>query len=141
MAQNVHRRQWRTLAQTRLREAHVLLKADEWSGAYYLSGYAIECGLKACAARTFSANIIPDLKTVNELYSHKFESLLKVAGLAQVFQADRQADSVLEVNWAIVKDWNSIQRYELQTQREAEAIVAAISNRRHGVMKWVRSKW
>jgi HEPN domain-containing protein len=141
VAQNVHQRQWRMLAQTRLREARVLLEAGEWSGAYYLSGYAIECGLKACAARTFSANTIPDLQTVRDLYSHKFESLLKVAGLDQVFQADRRADSALEVNWAIVKDWDSIQRYEMQTQWQAEAIVAAISNRRHGVMKWVRSKW
>jgi HEPN domain-containing protein len=129
------------LAQSRLREAQVLLSAGEWAGAYYLSGYAIECGLKACAARTFSADTIPDLQIVRDLYSHKFESLLKVAGLVQVFQIDRQADPVLEVNWAVVKDWDSNQRYEIQTQRQAEAIVAAISNRRHGVMKWVRSKW
>jgi HEPN domain-containing protein len=141
VAQNVHRRQWRMLAQTRLREARVLLEAGEWSGAYYLSGYAVECGLKACAARTFSADTIPDLQTVRELYTHRFESLLKVAGLIQVFQADRQADALLEVNWAIVKDWDSIQRYEMQTQQQAEEIIAAISNRRHGVMKWVRSKW
>ena len=126
---------------TRLREAHVLLSAGEWSGAYYLSGYAIECGLKACAARTFSAHTIPDFKTVRELYSHKFDSLLNVAGLAQVFQADRQADQTLEVNWAIAKDWDSIKRYEFQTQAEAEDILAAISNQRHGIMKWVRSKW
>jgi hypothetical protein len=97
--------------------------------------------LKACAARTFSADTIPDLQTVRELYTHRFESLLKVAGLIQVFQADRQADALLEVNWAIVKDWDSIQRYEMQTQQQAEEIIAAISNRRHGVMKWVRSKW
>ena len=32
----------------RLREARALLGVRCWSGAYYLAGYAIECGLKAC---------------------------------------------------------------------------------------------
>lgn len=141
MAQNVHRSQWRTLARTRLREAQVLLGAGEWSGAYYLSGYAIECGLKACAARTFSAQTIPDMQVVRDLYSHKFESLLKVAGLLPTFQADLRLDPDLEVNWTIVKDWDSAKRYEFQSQQQAEAIIAAITNRRHGVMKWVRSNW
>ncbi len=33
-----------------MRDAEVLLDAGQWSGAYYLAGYAVECGLKACAA-------------------------------------------------------------------------------------------
>lgn len=119
----------------------MLLAAGEWSGAYYLGGYAIECGLKACAARTFSADTIPDPKFVQGLYTHKLEPLLSAAGLAQVFKMDLKTDPALEVNWTVVKDWDSNQRYEIQTQRQAEAIIAAISDRRHGVMKWVRSKW
>ncbi len=39
------------LARARLREAEALLNAGEWSGAYYLAGYAVECGLKACIAK------------------------------------------------------------------------------------------
>ena len=35
-------------AAERLREAKALLSVRCWSGAYYLAGYAVECGLKAC---------------------------------------------------------------------------------------------
>ncbi|HVB45227.1 MAG TPA: hypothetical protein VNF47_21335 [Streptosporangiaceae bacterium] len=141
MPQNVHRRQWQALARTRLREATVLLDAGEWPGAYYLSGYAVECGIKACAARQFPAQTIPDFQIIRDLHSHKFEPLLKAAGLLPAFQADIRAEPALEVNWAIAKDWDAAKRYEIQSQGEAEAMVAAITDRRHGVMKWVRSKW
>ena len=38
--------QW--LAQERIAEALVLLGNSKFSGAYYLSGYCVENGLKAC---------------------------------------------------------------------------------------------
>jgi hypothetical protein len=37
----------RKLAMARLAEARILLDAGEFSGAYYLAGYAIECAIKA----------------------------------------------------------------------------------------------
>lgn len=39
------------LARIRLKEAKVLLDNRQYSGAYYLSGYVIECALKACIAK------------------------------------------------------------------------------------------
>lgn len=39
------------LADLRAAEARLLLDNGYWSGAYYLAGYAVECGLKACIAR------------------------------------------------------------------------------------------
>jgi len=44
------------VARAREREAKALLAASEWSGAYYLSGYAVECGLKAVLASQFKAS-------------------------------------------------------------------------------------
>ena len=41
---------WIELAETRRTEALCLLAANLFCGAYYLAGYAIECGLKACIA-------------------------------------------------------------------------------------------
>jgi hypothetical protein len=40
--------QLRQLSEDRILGAECLLAAGRWSGAYYLSGYAVECGLKAC---------------------------------------------------------------------------------------------
>jgi len=39
------------LAWERSGDAQELLAAGRWSGAYYLCGYAVECGLKACIAK------------------------------------------------------------------------------------------
>src|SRR5262249_10273775 len=40
------------LSRLRRREARVLLDAGHSAGAYYLVGYAVECALKACIARS-----------------------------------------------------------------------------------------
>ena len=42
------RLQWQQLAERWLVDAKALLDAHRWSAAYYLAGYAVECGLKAC---------------------------------------------------------------------------------------------
>ena len=46
----VNRWEFRELATLRLAEAKALLDAGLPDGAYYLAGYAVECGLKACIA-------------------------------------------------------------------------------------------
>lgn len=47
----MNRAELRNLAKLRLAEAQTLLAAARWSGAYYLSGYSVECALKACIAK------------------------------------------------------------------------------------------
>ena len=37
-----------SLSLLRIREAEALLSAQYFSGAYYLAGYSVECGIKAC---------------------------------------------------------------------------------------------
>lgn len=44
----MNRTQWQKLAERWLEDAKALLDAERWPAAYYLAGYAIECGLKAC---------------------------------------------------------------------------------------------
>ena len=47
----MNRQDLQNLALTRLEEVEVLLNNHKYSGAYYLSGYVIECALKACIAK------------------------------------------------------------------------------------------
>jgi hypothetical protein len=47
------------LAETRRRDAEVLLLSGQYSGAYYLTGYAVECALKAIVASRFVQGAIP----------------------------------------------------------------------------------
>lgn len=47
----MNRRDLKDLAAIRVREASLLLKNKQYSGAYYLAGYAVECALKACISK------------------------------------------------------------------------------------------
>jgi HEPN domain-containing protein len=69
------------LADTRLDDAVHLFRATRYSAAYYLAGYAVELGIKACIASLFQANVIPEKSFVNAVYSHKLDELLGLAGI------------------------------------------------------------
>ena len=47
----VDRRELQDLSKVRLKEATALLQLGLFDGAFYLAGYAVECGLKACIAK------------------------------------------------------------------------------------------
>ena len=74
------------LADMRLGDAKLLFNAGRYSAAYYLCGYAVETGIKACIAGVFRADVIPDKTFVNAIYSHKLDDLLGLAGLKQQLQ-------------------------------------------------------
>lgn len=137
----MNRNEFRALARIRVREARTLLVNRHYEGAYYLSGYAIECALKACIAGQTRRYDFPDRKTVNESYSHDLEQLVRVAGLQSALREEFQQDRALEVNWSIVKDWSEESRYERRGRKEVEDLYEAIVNRTHGVLRWVRQHW
>jgi HEPN domain-containing protein len=107
----MHRNDLMRLSRLRIREARVLLEAGEFPGAYYLAGYAVECALKACVARRFRSQDIPDRKVVNDVYTHDVDKLLDLAGLRSAFQQDAAEQPALQTNWDAVKDWTESARY------------------------------
>jgi len=137
----VHRADWQRLSRIRLAEAQTLLSASHWSGSYYLAGYAIECGLKSVLARQFRSATIPNKKLVNDLHTHDLAALVRLAGLQASLDAASSADEDLAVNWNVVKDWNEASRYRTWSELEARDIVRAVTDRNHGMMKWIRSVW
>ncbi len=48
------------LAAAKCEDATLLLAHARFSSAYYLAGYALELALKACIAKQFAAEVIPD---------------------------------------------------------------------------------
>ena len=99
------------LALARLEEVEVLLNNHKYSGAYYLSGYVIECALKACIAKQTQEFDFPDKKTVMDSYTHDLEKLVKVAKL------DKELRSLLDdpnfsLRWLEVRDWSEESRYQ-----------------------------
>jgi len=78
----MNRDDFQELAHKRLRDARVLLRGRRHAGAYYLTGYAVECGLKACIARqTRRFDFPPKPNAVRDIYVHDLTKLVKAAGL------------------------------------------------------------
>lgn len=137
----LHRSEWQTIANTRIREATTLRDNKHWSGAYYLAGYALECGLKACLTRQFKAATMPDKQLVTKAHTHDLETLVRLAGLDRSLSNEQNSDPEFAVYWATVKDWSEASRYKILNESEAVDMIVAVKQRNHGVMKWVRANW
>jgi hypothetical protein len=138
----VNRFELRQLAEDRISDAAALLGAGRWSGAYYLAGYALECGLKACIAMLTNQDDFPrDRRFVEECYTHNLEKLLKAAGLKPSLDADTLANPAFMGNWGVAKDWQETSRYDQKTQPEAQTLYDAIANVPDGVLPWIRIRW
>jgi hypothetical protein len=74
------------LAEIRVSETIHLFTGGHFSGAYYLAGYAVELGLKACIAGTFQPGTLPDKGfVVSNLYT-------RLAGACPLGGIERGAD-------------------------------------------------
>lgn len=135
------RTDFQSLAEARVREAGVLLAAGEWSGAYYVAGYAVECALKACVAKKTVAEEFPDKKRVAEAHTHNIETLVRLAGLLDDRTRRATADPAFQANYNLVKEWAEDARYEWWDEAQARTLVAAITDPTHGVLPWIRTSW
>ena len=132
----------RTLAASRLEEARVLLQNKLWTGAYYMTGLAVECALKSCLASAVKEHDFPDKRFVNDMYDHDLEKLFKLNGaLWAALQADMRIDAKLNVNWSTVKDWDDDKRYDIVEELEARGLYEASTEAGSGVMQWIRGRW
>jgi HEPN domain-containing protein len=130
------------LAESRLEEGRILLSQKKWTGAYYLTGLAVECALKACLARAVKEHDYPDKKFVNGMYQHNLQNLVSLdAALVASLQVDITGDPRLEVNWKTVKDWDDEKRYDIVDEQEARGIYEATTEQGSGVMEWIRGRW
>jgi HEPN domain-containing protein len=129
----MNRGELQELATIRLQDAKVLLDNECYDGAYYLSGYVIECALKACIAKKTKEYDFPDKKMVDKIYTHNLTQLLNVAGL--------EVPENVEVNWAIVKDWSEASRYKRYTEVEAKDMYEAVVDQEEGVFEWIKQHW
>jgi HEPN domain-containing protein len=125
----------------RVREARILLRAKEWSGAYYLGGYAVECALKACIARQFKRYELPDKNIVEKSYTHSLSALVRVAGLEPTLLTELGTNTSFYINWNVVKDWTVESRYGVVSDKAATDFLKAVTNRQNGILRWVRARW
>jgi HEPN domain-containing protein len=138
----MNRSSFQEISKIRVKEASALLNASHYPGAYYLMGYAVECALKACVARQVKQYDFPDKNLAIKAFTHDLEKLIRVAGLAPDFEMDRKTNQILDLNWAVVKDWSEAARYELGiTEAEARDLYSACTARKNGILSWIRKRW
>jgi HEPN domain-containing protein len=82
--QVVNRLEWQQLAERWLVDAKCLLDGHRWDAAYYVAGYAVECGLKSCVLARVVATpevIFRDKKFSEKCWTHSLLDLVKQADL------------------------------------------------------------
>ena len=131
----------RQLADERVRDASGLINVGQWSGAYHLTGFAVECGLKACIARLTNQDDYPDRDFVVRSYTHRIDVLVELAGMESNRKATAKANPAFGDNWLIVKDWDEKSRYKLWSESEARDLYRATTDPNDGVLPWIKAHW
>ncbi len=142
----MNRKTLQALAKERVKDAKALLGRKRWAAAYYLAGYAVECGLKACVLRHIDATgmIFKEAKYLKRLagcWTHDLVELVELAGLTATLGQATQADPQFYTNWVQVKDWSETSRYATVGEQKARELFAAITDNPHGVLRWLQDHW
>jgi HEPN domain-containing protein len=139
----MNRTELQKLSKLRIKDAKVLLDDGCYEASYYLAGYAVECAIKACIAKqTKRYDFPPDRRMIDKMYTHHFQTLLQSADLWSLFVTQMNVDVDLRDNWDVIKKWSVDSRYELNvTKATATELYMAITDRKHGVLTWLKRYW
>lgn len=136
----------RDLANERLLDAKSLFEIGRYSSSYYLTGYVVELGLKACIAKDVKQYDFPDRDRTSKSWIHKLTDLAILARLLE--SSEYRGDAVLRGYWAEVCKWSPEYRYNpeylidsTEVQRKAAIILDAVNDSEHGVLRWLRIHW
>lgn len=139
----MNRAELRQLATDRVEDARILLDHGRWTAAYYLVGYAVETGLKACILRFVDETgvIFTDKKFAEKCWTHRIEDLVKHADLEPKRGLDIAANPTLGEHWDLVEAWTEVSRYEQKTEAEARNLYDAVTHDPDGVLRWIQQHW
>jgi hypothetical protein len=140
------RAEWQQLAEDRIldAQAHMTPGVGRWSAAFYLIGYAVECGLKSWVLVRLAAHpevIFEERDFSSQAWTHDIQRLVALAGLKVVRDADAAANPGLYRSWQRLQDWTEQSRYQQKTQAEAQQLYDAVTDPKDGVMQWIRLHW
>jgi hypothetical protein len=138
MAEN--RRDFQRLARMRLRDARVLIRSRNFKGAYYLTGLAVECAVKACIAKNTRRHDFPPNHTaLKDIYTHTLTKLIGAAKLQPALDAETRSNMLFKSKWDVAKVWDVKSRYATSGLNAIDLYRAVAG--RNGVMQWLRQRW
>lgn len=121
----------------RMEEAKLLIdQKQDWDGAYYLAGYAVEFALKILIiTRLMKSDSFPDRKLAENFYKHDLTILRRAANLDD----EMDKDTAVSPQWNTVKDWSEQSRYGIgKTEQDTKDLYDAIES---GVLPWIKARW
>jgi len=146
----MQRKELKKISQTRLEEAKILLKHQLFDGAKYILGYSLETALKARICKILSVEYPEKGELTKVFFTHKFDTLIFLAGLENQIDAQKFRDPNFAQNWSILTDsslstaWKETLRYErigTATHAEVSLLINALEDKNHGVLTWLKKKW
>jgi hypothetical protein len=140
----VDRAHWQNLAEQRIKDAKLLLDGGHWAAAYYLAGYAVECGLKSCVLAYVGKNpdiVFRERRFIEKCWTHDIRSLVEASGLEAIRLADANANPILGVNWGVIQGWSEKTRYQFTPEADARMLHDAVTDQVNGVLPWIRTHW
>jgi hypothetical protein len=143
----VNRAELQLMTRERILDAEALIQGNRWSFAYYVAGYAVECGLKSCllSRMIHTGWVFRDRVKIDECLTHEFGKLINLSGLTAELNANLAASAAgnraFAGNWGTAALWKVTDRYESKTESEARALYAAITDNPDGVLPWIMNYW
>jgi hypothetical protein len=128
------------LAIAKVEDPRLWFENQRYSNSYYLYGYGIELGLKACIARQMIAETVPDKAVLRGFLDHEIRKLIGLAGLSESLKTERD-NPEFDVRWSIVSEWSVESRYDMIDAVTAAAMQDAIESPQFGVMRWLQQFW
>lgn len=138
----MNRQELQQLSRLRARDAQALLRTGNYAGAYHLTGYCLECAIKAAIAKQTQRHDFPNKRLAQDSWSHELKKLLMTAELWTQLERDMSLKPELAINWSVAKEWTENSRYVLTTSRQqALDLYSACNARTHGLLSWLRRYW
>jgi hypothetical protein len=129
------------LSQVKYDDAVLLCEHARYGNAYYLAGYAVELGLKACVAKQIREHQIPDKALINGVYTHDFAKLVGLSGLGSVLKDQQNNDQLFQSYLGISAESQPDARYAMTGSMSAELLLTAVGDPKHRVLQWIRAHW
>jgi hypothetical protein len=128
-------------AERKLDDAEILFRNGGYSNSYYLAGFAVEIGLKACVARHQLPETIPSEEVLKNFLVHDYNKLVGLAGLMRALREHQDASNEFAANWGLVSQWHPSCRYGETDVYTAQVMLDAVGNPVDGVLSWIKTHW
>jgi len=132
------------ISQTRLEEAKILFSNGLYDGSVYLAGYALEAALKGRICKILDSDYPPSGDAFRSFYTHKFDTLIKLAALEKKLDEAKVLSSNFATNWSLATSWTEANRYlriGSKTKAEAADVLASLEDPTDGILTWIKKVW